>query len=149
MSLKDVFFQSNFLNFRVVTLSFAPFIVVHVNTSYTRLTGYSSAKVLGRPLHECVGGKSKDWLESSGKVRHPVALLHDRISIISSRGSRITKCRVKVALVGQQLEGKREVDTNTITHYSVCFLTHEGSKSEASSKTGSGAPEVGHHLVMG
>ena len=140
---------SSFLNLRVVTLSFAPFIVVHVNTSYIRLTGYSSAKVLGRPLHECVGGKCKEWLDSSHESPHPVATLHERFSAISSKENSRLRCHLKVSLVGPQLEGKKDVDTNTVTHYSICFVTRQGAPAENAKKMAPTTPAVGHQLVMG
>ena len=134
----------------MVTLSFAPFIVVHVNTSYTRLTGFSSAKVLGKPLHECVGGKCKDWLDAS-RTTHPIATLHERVSTISSKGNRRNKCRLNASLVGPQLEGKLEVDTSTVTHYSICFLPdQEFSKMERKkAKMDVAQTALGHQLVMG
>ena len=132
-----------------MTLSFAPFIVVHVNTSYTRLTGYSSAKVLGRPLHECVGGNCKDWLESSRKSPHPVATLHERFTTVPSKGSSRTKYHLQVSFVGPQLEGKKDVDTNIVTHYSICFMTDQGAPAENDIQTVPTAPAVDHQLVMG
>lgn len=35
----------------LIALSFSPFVVVHVNSPFTRLTGQRSIHVLGRPLH--------------------------------------------------------------------------------------------------
>lgn len=107
----------------MVTLSFSPYIVVHVNTAYTRLTGYSSAKVLGKPLHACLGAACKEWVKGSISP-HPIAALHDRVSTIrAEERSKWNKCyRLQATLVGPQLEGKKEPDISSVTHYSVSFL---------------------------
>jgi hypothetical protein len=111
------------LLYRVVTLSFSPYIVVHVNTAYTRLTGYSSAKVLGKPLHDCLGANCKDWIKGCTSP-HPIAALHDRVSTIRAKEKTkwSTSCRMHATLVGPQIEGKKEPDTSSVTHYSVSFL---------------------------
>jgi hypothetical protein len=38
--------------YRLITLSAPPFMVVHLNAAFTRLTGMSSASALGHPFHE-------------------------------------------------------------------------------------------------
>jgi hypothetical protein len=112
---------------RVVTLSFSPYIVVHVNTAYTRLTGYSSAKVLGKPLHDYLGAAWKDFMtRSTGAAPHPmIEALNDRITKITVKEKSKQKnncCRLQAALVGPQLEGKNEPDMSSVTHYTVSFF---------------------------
>ncbi|CAB9522982.1 expressed unknown protein [Seminavis robusta] len=110
------------LDARVVTLSLAPYIVVHVNTAYTRLTGFSSATVLGKPLVDCLSPSCKDWIKCS-VATHPISALHDRVAPIRAKGTNKHDCccRLQATLVGPQLEGKKEVDTSSVTHYAVCF----------------------------
>lgn len=111
---------------RVVTLAFRPFIVVHVNTAYSRLTGYSSAKVLGKPLQECLSAScKKSWMKV--RVSHPVAALHDQLIPIRTKESKHYPCKCQATLLGSLLEGKDVVDTSSITHYSVSFLPVENS----------------------
>jgi hypothetical protein len=117
--------------FVVVTLSFHPFIVVHVNTAYNRLTGYSSAKVLGRPLQDCLSGSCKEWMKIGAP--HPVAALHERVRTIRSKGNKHQQCKCHAILVGPQLEGNKEVDTSSVTHYAVSFLPVAGSNKSATS----------------
>jgi PAS domain-containing protein len=64
------------LLYRLVALSSAPFTVVHVNGSYTRMTGLSSVHVLGRPLADLMD--QPEWLppwppnaSSSSSRLHP------------------------------------------------------------------------------
>jgi len=150
-------FQSIIVNnyFRVVTLSFAPFIVVHVNTAYIKSTGNSSVDVLGRSLHECIGGKCKNWLDSSREAKHPVAALHDRVSTLTSGGQKLDQYRLQISLVGPQLEGKKLVDKNTVTHYSITFLPNENTVEEPLPEkrcklpTASVSISSSHKLVMG
>ena len=48
--------SSSYLSFnhRLVTLSSAPFLVVHANPQYSCITGNTPADVLGKPLHEII-----------------------------------------------------------------------------------------------
>ena len=58
-------------------MSFAPFLVVHINPAYTRMTGLTPADILGKPFHEVIedpsikastakaaAPASKDWWET-------------------------------------------------------------------------------------
>ena len=107
----------------MVTLSFSPHIVVHVNTAYTRLTGFSSAKVLGKPLQVILSAGCCEVMKGCNS-QHPIAALDDRVSTIRTKEKykQNSSCRLQANLVGPPLEGKKEPDTSLVTHYSVTFL---------------------------
>lgn len=114
---------------RLVTLAFSPYIVVHVNVAYTRLTGFSSAKALGRPLYECLGSQCKEWMDAC-TATYPVAALQDRSSgIFCTKGNKRNHCRFRTCLVGPPLEGKKKgVDTSVTTHFAISMIPVEPPK---------------------
>lgn len=130
--------------YRVVALAFAPFIVVHVNTSYTRLTGFSSDKVLGKPLRECLGEECKRWVQSAASqhARHPVTALHDQITCIRSnqdsasltstteddtddhkkKKTQSCSCKISTCLVGPQLQVAAGAGSGKTTEKDECLV---------------------------
>ena len=58
-----------------MTLSTAPFTIVHVNAAFTRITGMSSVKTLGRSFGDLIQGyKSSDYLLPSEREQQPPLL---------------------------------------------------------------------------
>ena len=97
-----------FLFCSIITLSDAPYTVVHVNAAFTRATGQCSAKVLGRPLQDVLKGKlllnalkeSYDGLTS--KLVHKQSF---KKKVSCSRKTDYLTCSVNVSPVGGTAQG--------------------------------------------
>ena len=84
---------------RLVTLSFPPFIVIHVNEACCELNGYAANEMLGLPLSKFFG---KDHQE---KLQDSVTALHDQLVPIATKDEPTDhprKCFAKVFLVGPE-----------------------------------------------
>jgi PAS fold len=83
----------------LVTLSFAPFLIIHVNPAYTRMTGNGAKDVLGKPFREVF--KDKRCKSMAAQVA-TLASMHDQLTSVSTilPGKRC-HCTLKVSLVGE------------------------------------------------
>jgi len=96
---------------RLIALSFAPFTVVHVNAAYTRMTGLSSIKVLGRPFQELLDDESLIASLRSSSETFSLTNIHEQVlksKSVSDKPGHL-ECRVLVSPVGPGLDN--------ITHY--------------------------------
>ena len=104
---------------RLVTLSFAPFLVVHANPQYSLITGNAPADVLGKPLHEVIQDPA---CKATTAKTHSLASLNnqvtDFVAPVASRGEGTKKCRVHVSVVGTDTAAVKE-NRSLVTHFMV------------------------------
>jgi PAS fold len=97
-----IFSTLHFISFRrLVTLSFAPFTVVHVNAAYMRMTGLSSVDTLGRPFHELLEDEVLvAALQSQGEI-DSLETIHDQVLQAKTASDKNGfHCQVTVSPVG-------------------------------------------------
>lgn len=122
-----------FLKNRIVTLSFAPFLVVHVNPAYTRVTGLSPADILGKPFHEVIEDAAckVNTAKASSLTR-----LHESVtSFLHAKGDvevDNNKFRINVSVVGPEpSDHSTSLDHKSlITHYMISMKEHEEPEEE-------------------
>jgi len=90
---------------RIVTQAKAPFLIVHANAAYTRLTGVSSSNLLGKPLSKVL----------ASSPQHPQGLCLANCAEMSSMGKEVY-VRITTQLVRKQ--GKNASDENRDTNIS-------------------------------
>ncbi|CAB9522981.1 expressed unknown protein [Seminavis robusta] len=83
---------------RLVTLSFAPFIIIHVNAAYSRMTGLAAKDVLGKAFRDVF--KDKRCKAMAAHVSS-LASMHGQLTSISTiRQDKRCHCSLKVSHVG-------------------------------------------------
>lgn len=115
---------------RLVTLSFAPFLVVHANPEYSRMTGHTPADVLGKPLHELIQDQA---CKAATAKTHSLASLNDQVTnfFTPAASGAATKCRVRVSVVGTDAAAVKK-NRSLVTHFMVS-LTEERSDNQVES----------------
>lgn len=129
---------------RAVTLSSPPFIVVHVNAAYSRITGVQSNVILGRPFCatpklKCSRASYVAWPAPGYDLRRGVTC-----QSISDSDGKIPKCkspipstkkfRIKVSpvttgggcLCKKYIEEGGMPHTNCATHFAIDIVVDEG-----------------------
>lgn len=97
-----------------MTLSFVPFLVIHVNAAYTRMTGVAAKDVLGKPFHDVFKDKRCKALAANVSSLFD---LRDQLTSVHSRGqNKRCYCRLSVSVVGTEI-GNEETDSPT--HYMI------------------------------
>ena len=121
-----------------MTLSFAPFLVVHANPDYSRMTGLTPADILGKPLHEVI--QDKACKQATAKT-HSLASLNNQVTsfVTPAASGEDTKCRVHVSVVGTDTAAVKK-DKSLVTHFMVS-LTEERDTEEATAVADSAAPD--------
>lgn len=115
-------------------MSFAPFLVVHVNPAYTRRTGLSPADVLGKPFYEVIEDPS--CKANTAKASSLTSLHENTVSFAQAKGdadvSNIKFC-INVSVVGPEPADCPAYwdHKNAITHYMIAL---EEAKDEADKK---------------
>lgn len=111
---------------RIVTLSFAPFLVVHINPAYTRMTGLTPADILGKPFHEVIEDSS---IKASTAKASSLTSLHEKVtSFLQSKGhtdANNNKFCVNVSVVGPEPADNHVDNHKNITHYMISLNEHE------------------------
>lgn len=119
-----------FMFHRVITLSFSPFVIVHVNSAFTQMTGLSSADVLGKEVFQHHDSQMKVAKSSS------LATLHQQsIRIVSNKEGKksLLGYVMKVAVVGPEF-GKK-TGLKSMTHFLVSILQEKQESAEAGAAT--------------
>lgn len=86
---------------RLLVLSFYPFIIVHSNAEFFRLTGLSSAKVTGKPFSDLLTSDSKSLVKASLSV-FSINTVNDIVASIKASDDKKHECIAKVTLVGAE-----------------------------------------------
>ena len=128
---------------RLVTLSFAPFLVVHVNPEYTRMTGLTPADILGKPLHVVIQDKV---CKAATAKTHSLASLNNQVTsfVTPAASGEDTKFRVHVSVVGTDTAAIKK-NRRLVTHFMVSLTEErdtEEDPEEAATAADSAAPEV-------
>lgn len=139
ISIREAF--ENASEARLVTLSFAPFLVVHANPAYTQMTGLTSADILGKPFHQVIQDKTR---KADTAKAHSLASLNEQVTSFvvnpdttkkdNNNKSDIASCRVSVAVVGTEATAVR-MDKSLITHFLVSLAPE--AVAEVATATGS------------
>lgn len=105
------------LQARVVTLSFAPFMIIYVNSAFRRLTGLAPTDVLGRPFHEVIDEKCKASVSKASTL----AQVHLMLAGVMGKGKDSNKkCRMRVSLVRpDSQESNVAIDAVSVTYVSI------------------------------
>jgi len=101
---------------RLVALSFAPFMIIHVNSAYTRMTGLAAKDVLGKPFHQVFQDKRCKTMAA-----HVTSLAHmqDQLTSVSTTSQdKECYCKLNVSLVGSEIEMEQSLPA---THCMVAF----------------------------
>jgi PAS domain-containing protein len=110
-----------------VTLSFAPFLVVHVNPAYTDMTGLSPADILGKPFHEVIEERT---VKAATAKASSLTSLHEHVTRLQL-GKKTTdydtkECRIQVAVVfPENKDRSAKFDRNSVTHYMISLEEDE------------------------
>jgi len=106
---------SQFISFplRLISHAYAPFVVVHVNEPYTRLTSKSSSKILGRPLHELLDDPVVAAALQTSCQEFSLKVLNEQtVTFDNSEGhSKGVQCKIGILPIGN--------DEEHITHYAL------------------------------
>jgi hypothetical protein len=105
-----LFLLASFLH-RLVTLSFAPFLIVHINSAYTRMTGLSPANVLGKAFHEVIHDKA--FKTKAAKASSLARLHKETANFVNKKGTDSHGLMMEVAVVKPDGGGK---DRKSMTH---------------------------------
>lgn len=106
--------------YRLVTLSFAPFIIVHVNPAYTSLTGLSPSDCLGKPFHDVILQDEDKKTPASSSL----ANLHNEVKTFASSNKQdALKCRVHSSVVCPETDTPEKC--NTVTHFLISLEPEE------------------------
>lgn len=113
---------------RLVTLSFAPFLVVHVNAAYTQLTGIRSADILGKPFCEAIQDPTCKRTTSQART---LASLNEQVTtfVSPSASNGACTCRIQVSIVGTNETAVQPQQQNHTTHFLVS-LEQENTEAE-------------------
>jgi PAS domain S-box-containing protein len=114
---------------RVVTLSLSPFVIVHINSAFTQMTGLSSADVLGKAFREIFQHHDS---KMKGARSSSLANLHEQsVSILNSKKDKKSQLgyTMKVAVVGPEV-GKK-MDRKSMTHFMVSIQQKKQESTEA------------------
>lgn len=134
---------------RLVTLSFAPFLVINVNSAYIRMTGIEAKDVLGRPFQEVFKDKRCKFL--AGSVSSLVSMDEQLTSVYSKGQNKRSNCRLHVSVVGMESDNSSE--PMATTHYMIAVESVAQTGLPSASQSDSApmiARETGHHFeVMG
>ena len=131
-----VFFFANFslrifdfpvLYYRLVTLSFAPFLIIHANSAFTRMTGIKAKDILGKQLREVF--KDKRCKAMAANVSSLAGMHEQLTSVATSRQDKGFDCRLNIAMVGADTD-----DSVPATH---CMIALNSSTTAASGNEGS------------
>lgn len=144
-----------------MTLSFPPFVVVHVNDACCRMTGFVTHEILGKPLQNLFG------MDCHKSLNQSVAIMHDQLAPVVSNtqplggGDKMLQCFVKITLVGpeqarindqehygeavEEDNGHQYNATDATVDDTELFVTHYGVELEPVGKKASGHTNV--HLV--
>jgi len=125
ITIRDAFENSD--EARIVTLSFAPFLVVHVNPAYTRSTGLSPANILGKPFHEVIEDPS---CKANTAKASSLTSLHERVTSFvhsGSKGDSESTFSVNVAVVGPEPSDhpSSHLDHKSFTHYMISLAEYQ------------------------
>lgn len=112
---------------RLLTLSFYPYTIVHVNAEFARFTGLPSKKVLGRPLTAIVSAESKRLVEASFSMflTKPVCDIVVNVTIMiggrnkKGKEEKCINCLFKTSLVGEEPVKNSSCASSNISHFSV------------------------------
>ena len=101
-----------------MTLLFAPFLVIHVNAAYARMTGIEARQVLGKPLSDVF--KDNRCKSIASNVSSLVTMDEQLTSVQSKGQSKRSNCRLHVSLVGTESDTTiAESEPVGITHYMI------------------------------
>ena len=119
-----------FIVYRIVTLSFAPFLVVHINPAYTRVTGLSPADILGKPFHEVIEDPT---CKANTAKASTLTGLHEKVTSFARGGSKDAdnnnKFSVHVSVVGPEpSERPSYLEQKNFTHYMISLEEHQKPK---------------------
>jgi len=100
---------------RLVVLSFSPFVVVHVNAAFTKLTRRPSVQVLGKPLHKLFEDPVMVAALQTSCRSFSLRTLNDQAITVRTLNSKSdgsgARCKVHVMPIGQ--------DDSQNTHFSL------------------------------
>lgn len=105
-------------------MSFAPFLVVHVNPAYTRATGLAPADILGKPFHEVI--EDPAYKANTAKASS-LTSLHEKVTSFAGAKTDMennNKFRVNVAVVGPEPADRPRLFSdhkNAFTHYMIAL----------------------------
>ncbi|CAB9522980.1 expressed unknown protein [Seminavis robusta] len=122
ITIREAFENSN--EARLVTLSFAPFLVVHANPAYTEKTGLSPADILGKPFHEVIQDKV---LKATTAKASALTSLHEQVTSLNQYHKATADsmdARIKVAVVGPENQ-KGNMDRSYFSHYMVALVEEQ------------------------
>lgn len=103
----------------MVTLSFAPFLIIHVNAAYTRMTGIGAKDVLGKPFQDIF--KDKRCKAMAGSVSS-LATLHEQLTSVSTmRQDKRCNCSLQVSFVGSNDDNEQSGKKSSSTHCMVAL----------------------------
>jgi PAS domain-containing protein len=116
-----------FFTCRLVTLSFAPFLVVHVNPAYTDMTGISPADILGKPFHEVIEDRT---VKAATSKASSLTSLHEQVTSLQqgrkTDDDDTKECRIEVAVVGPENKDRTAAfDPNSVTHYMISLVEED------------------------
>lgn len=107
---------------RLVTLSFAPFLIIHANSAFSRMTGVKAKDILGKQLREVF--KDKRCKAMAANVSS-LAGMHDQLtSVVTSRQDKGFDCCLRIALVGSDTD-----ESVPTTHCMIALNTNSTSVS--------------------
>ena len=105
-------------------MSFAPFLVVHVNPAYTRMTGLSPADILGKPFHEVIEDPT---CKSNTAKAYSLTSLHEKVtSFAHAKGgadANNIQFAINVSVVGPEPADRPASwdHKNAVTHYMIAL----------------------------
>lgn len=110
-----------------MTLSFAPFLVVHVNPAYTDMTGRSPADILGKPFHEVIEDRT---VKAATAKASSLTSLHEQVTSLQqgrkTADDDTKECLIQVAVVGPENKDRStKFDRNSVTHYMISLVEED------------------------
>ena len=122
-------------------MSFAPFLVVHINPAYTRLTGLSPADILGKPFHEVI--EDPAYKANTAKASSLTSLHEKATSFCQAKGDVdiSNNFRINVSVVGPEPADRPTYGDhkNAFTHYMIAL---EETKGEATDDEQEGVSSI-------
>ena len=119
-------FDFPLLYYRLVTLSFAPFLIIHANSAFTRMTGIKAKDILGKQLREIF--KDKRCKAMAANVSSLDGMHEQLTSVATSRQGKGFDCCLNIALVGSEND-----DSVPATH---CMIALNASATAVSGNEG-------------